>query len=79
MKTNYYELELDDMVIELNNKDSVIEELEAELSDAEEKIALLEAKLRGANQVIRKYLKKEIDEILGEVKWKYTKMIIRGQ
>lgn len=66
--TNYYELELDDMVIELNNKDSVIEELEAELSEAEEKIALLEAKLRGANQVIRKYLKKEIDEILGEVK-----------
>lgn len=61
--TNYYELELDDMVIELNNKDSKIEELEAE-----EKIALLEAKLRGANQVIRKYLKKEIDEILGEVK-----------
>ena len=66
--TNYYELELDDMVIELNNKDSIIEELEAELSEAEEKIALLEAKLRGANQVIRKYLKKEIDEILGEVK-----------
>ena len=30
--TNYYELELDDMVIELNNKDSKIEELEAELS-----------------------------------------------
>lgn len=65
---NYYELELDDMVIELNNKDSKIEDLEAELSEAEEKIALLEAKLRGANQTIRKYLKKEIDEILGEVK-----------
>lgn len=64
---NYYELELDEMVIELHNKDEIIEELEAELSDAQERITRLEAALLNANQEIRKHLKKEIDQILGEI------------
>ena len=64
---DYYQLELDDMVIELNNKDAIIEELEAELSEKEEKIARLTSMLKEANTYIFGSLKNEIKQILGEV------------
>lgn len=66
---DYYQLELDDMVIELNNKDSVIEEQEQQIIELEERIKSLETALTKANHIINKTLFKGINEILGEKKW----------
>ena len=65
---DYYQLELDDMVIELNNKDSVIEEQEQQIIELEERIKSLETALTKANHIINKTLFKGINEILGEKK-----------
>ena len=62
---DYYQLELDDMVIELNNKDSVIEEQEQKIIELEEYIKLLEETLINANKLVNQALFKNIEEILG--------------
>lgn len=68
MAKDYYLLELDDMVIALQNKDSQIEDLEAEIAELEEKVESLRRALADANKELMKYVWQDVNKTLEEEK-----------